>query len=98
MLIQPGASDGSVGPMEPLGPIEPQPMPESQIESLTIGPVIESGQSRPAGSSSAEEQPKPGVRQVGFLSRISGSGSQKKQEQQPVEPEQRRGWLSPLFR
>ena len=86
-----------LGQMEPLGPIEPQPMPETQIQPMTIEPAIESGQT---GSTKLEaaEQRTGEISQVGFLSRLGGSGQQKAEKPQPVEPKSRRGWFSPLFR
>ena len=98
MLIQPQDSGSSVGPMEPLGPIQPQPMPETQIQPMTIEPAVESGQAGSAKADTPAEEPsRGGISQVGFLSRLSGSG-QKDEKSQPVEPKPRRGWFSPLFR
>ena len=94
MLISPGQQ---VGPTEPLGPIQPQAMEGTLLPSTSFAPVTESGQTTPVAPEEPAEETEGQVRQVGFLSRLTGGG-QPEADQKPAETQPKRSIFSPLFR
>lgn len=99
VLIQPQDYSAPLEPIAPLGPIEPQAVPDPGLQTMTIGPVIESGQSSPAEPSDEVEASTTPVRQVGFLSRLTKSDGQQNQNvKTSEEAPQKRSFFAPLFR